>query len=68
MEFEIRAGKKEAGAEMLRGKKAHVSLGGCGHLRPVVKLGLKAAQVLRLLGNENNKLGCINQTYIIRKV
>ena len=68
MEFEIRAGKKEAAAEMLRGKKAHVSLGGCGHLRLVVKLGLKAAQVLRLLGNENNKLGCINQTYIIRKV
>ena len=68
MELKISVGKKETEAELLKGRQTHVSLGGCGHLRPVLKLGLKAAQVLRPLGSEINKLGCINQTYIIRKV
>ena len=51
MELKIRVGKKEAAAELLKWRKTHVSLGGCGHLRPVLKLGLKAAQALRPLGS-----------------
>lgn len=67
MELKITVGKKEAEAELLKGRKT------CLFRRlwaseASAETWFESCPRLRLLGSEINKLGCINQTYIIRKV